>query len=106
MSTDFQQTMVQATQAYLNVWRDHKVGFSPPVTAMRDRAWSEMLRAAWPSYTSVDVRPRSLNGPNYAEMRRWCDQQPSGYWVNGGGDRWYFERRDIAAAFKLTFGGA
>lgn len=102
MKPEFQTAMQEATQAYLSVWRKHNVNFASPVTQMRDKVWSEMLRAAWPDYTTVDTR-----GGNYSEMRRWCDgKTSSAYWVNGGGNRWYFERKDIAALFKLTFGGA
>jgi len=100
MKPEFQTAMKEATQAYLGVWRKHNVNFAAPVTQMKDRLWSEMLRAAWPDYTTVDTK-----GGSYSEMRKWCDGQSSSYWVNGGGNRWYFERRDIAALFKLTFGG-
>lgn len=95
-----------ATQAYLDVLRTHHVGWCPPPTEMRDKKWSSVLRETWPEYTSVDVRTTGEQKPNYSEMRRWCDEQPTSYWVNGNSNRWYFERRDIAALFKLTFGGA
>lgn len=96
----------EALEAYRDVWRKHQVSFCPPVLPMKDRVWSEHLRAMWPDYSTVDVKTSGGNHPNYREMRVWCDNQKSGYWTNGGGNRWYFERRDIAALFKLTFGGA
>jgi hypothetical protein len=104
MNQDFKSALQEATQAYLDVWRKHNVNFANPITKMRDKQWSEVLRAVWPDYTTVDVKKD--NGLSYSDKRRWCDEKPGGYWVNGGGDRWYFERRDIAALFKLTFGGA
>lgn len=106
MMGDFETAKAAATQAYIAEYRKHGVNFANPITQMRDRHWSEMLRAAWPEYTAVDVKNYGSNKPNYSEMRRWCNEQSSSYWVNGGGSRWYFERRDIAALFKLTFGGA
>jgi hypothetical protein len=95
-----------ATQAYLDVWRAHHTGWCPPPADMRDKKWSATLRETWPDYTSVDVKTSGNSSPKYSELRTWCNEQPSSYWVNGGGNRWYFERRDIAALFKLTFGGA
>lgn len=102
----FQEINKLATQAYMDVWRQHRVGWSPPPGNMRDKKWSQMLYQMWPEYTPINVRTGTADSPNYREMRQWCDNQDTGYWVNGGGNRWYFERRDIAALFKLTFGGA
>lgn len=106
MGTEFETARAAAVQAYIAEYRKHGVNFAAPVTQMKDRVWSEILRATWPDYQSVDVKTYGQNKPSFREMRDWCNGQPSAYWVNGGGSRWYFERRDIAALFKLTFGGA
>ena len=105
--SDFETAKAAATKAYTEEYRKHGVNFASPVTSMKDRIWSEMLRAAWPDHASVEVKNYGSNKPNYTEMRRWCNEKSNcSYWTNGGGSRWYFERKDIAAMFKLTFGGA
>jgi hypothetical protein len=103
--TDLKEIRNLAMKAYMGVLQEHQLSWCPPPTDMKDRKWSQVLRESWPEYTSIDVQ-RGSNAPNYTEMRKWCDDKSCGYWVNGGGNRWYFERRDIAALFKLTFGGA
>lgn len=104
--TDFETARAAATLAYTIEYRKHGVNWAPPVTQMKDRVWSEMLRAAWPDYHSIEVQNYGQFKPKYTEMRRWCDEKSNcSYWANGGGNRWYFERKDIAALFKLTFGG-
>jgi hypothetical protein len=95
-----------ALQAYLQVWRDHHVGFCPPPGQTRDKTWSRKLREMWPEYSRVKLGESNIADLRYSTMRTWCDGQPSSnYWVNGGGNIWYFERRAIAVMFKLTFGG-
>jgi hypothetical protein len=95
-----------ANDAYMATLRQHHIGWCPPPGETGDKRWSKLLRAYWPDYTTVDVPTVGPNKPDYREMRNWCDSQPTNYWVNNGANRFYFERRDIAALFKLTFGGA
>lgn len=105
MDLTLKEIRALATQAYMDVMQQHGLRWCPPPADMKDRKWSQTLRESWPHYTTIDVI-RGDKAPSYTEMRNWCNEKPSGYWVNGGGNRWYFERRDIAALFKLTFGGA
>lgn len=104
---DLATAQAAATQAYIAEYRKHGVVWAPPITPMKDRIWSEILRSAWPEYTSVEIKNYGSTKPSHSEMMRWCKGQTScSFWTNGGGSRWYFERKDIAAMFKLTFGGA
>ena len=107
MATDFKTAQKLATQAYLEVWRAQGLKFCPPIGVnTRDKHWSRHLREAWPELTTVDVRVTGKDAPKLHDMMEWCKDQPSSFWHSGGGDRWYFERKDIAILFKLTFGGA
>lgn len=107
MSKDFEAARSAAILAYTAEYRKHNINFVPPLSPTRDRVWSEVLRAAWPDQASVEIKNYGDNKANYGEMRRWCEEKSNcSYWTNGGGSRWYFERKDIAALFKLTFGGA
>lgn len=97
-----------ATQAYIQVWRDNHIGFIPPPGQCRDKKWSKVLRECWPDCTSIklDKSTPSNTGASDSEKFAWCQsQKASNFWVNGGRNVWYFERRDIAALFKLQFGG-
>jgi len=73
---------------------------SPIGNSTRDKHWSKRLREAWPECTSVVVQDK------VPDMMRWCNDQQGSFWHNGGGNKWYFENRDTALLFKLTFGGA
>lgn len=98
----------KALQAYLDVWREHHIGFCSPPPGTGDKKWSKVLREIWPEYTSIrlDANTQSKTEANDSEKFKWCElQTTSNFWINGGRDIWYFERRDIAALFKLTFGG-
>lgn len=103
--TDFKTAQSLATQAYIEVWRQQGLRFCPPIGVnTRDKHWSKRLREAWPEMTTVDIREPStvaLSG-----MKTWADGQASSFWYTGNGARWYFEKKDIAVLFKLTFGGA
>lgn len=106
LAKDYKEIHGLAIQAYMQVWRDNHLGFCPPPTQIRDKKWSEILRSLWPDFTTVDISTRGDKIPRPGEIRKWCEGKGSNFWVNGTGNRWYFERRDIAALFKLTFGGA
>ena len=105
MATDFKTAQSLATQAYLKVWREQGLKFCPPIGAnTKDKHWSRHLREAWPELTTVDIREPSTS--LFTEMKRWANEKPSSFWHTSGGNRWYFEQKDIAVLFKLTFGGA
>lgn len=97
-----------ALEAYTQVWRDNHIGFCPPPGQLRDKKWSRFLREVWPECTTIrlDETTRSNVGVSHSDKMKWCKEQKlSNFWNNGGGNVWYFERRDIAALFKLQFGG-
>lgn len=101
--TDFKTAQSLATQAYIRVWREQGLLFCPPVgVSTRDKHWSKRLREAWPELTTADVGASN----NLSEMKEWCMDKGSSFWHNGNGSLWYFEKKDIAVLFKLTFGGA
>lgn len=105
MMSDFKTAQSLATQAYLKVWREQGLKFCPPIGQnTRDKHWSRHLREAWPELTTVDLR--EPNSTLMTEMKAWCEERAGSYWHSGGGNRWYFEKKDIAVLFKLTFGGA
>ena len=103
--TDFNTAQSLATQAYIKVWREQGLLFCPPVgISTRDKHWSKRLREAWPELTTVEIKEPSTIG--LSNMKSWCEDKGSSYWHTGNASRWYFEKRDIAVLFKLTFGGA
>lgn len=102
MMADVDDIVKQATDAYLAVWRNHHSGWCPPPTDMKAKKWKQKLHQIWPEYTPVSIYNSNTT---YKEKRAWCDDKPGSYWANDNGNRWYFERRDMAALFKLTFGG-
>lgn len=104
MTMTFKETREKAMAAYLAVWRESGIRWCPPPTEMRDKKWSAKLREAWPELTRVEIPTKTVKD-HFFEMKKWCNEHPSAFWTNGGGNIWYFERRDIAALFKLTFGG-
>lgn len=92
----------QARQAYLMVLREHQMGWTPPPTEMRDKRWAMTLRETWPDCTTVYLTSKAVK---HHDLMAWCETQNSGFWCNTSGEAWHFERRDIAALFKLTYGG-
>ena len=97
---DFNKAQSIATQAYIAAWRECGLKFCPPVgVSTRDKHWSKRLREAWPDCTVVSVKAQ------VPEMKNWCNEQHGSFWHSGGGDKWYFENRDTALLFKLTYGG-
>ena len=98
----------KALDAYMQVWRDHHIGYCPAPQGLREKKWSRYLREVWPDCTVVnlDDTMRSSTKTPVSELKKWCNiQKRSNFWVNSYGNVWYFERKDIAALFKLQFGG-
>lgn len=97
-----------AFETYRKIVKDNmrSDGHTPPPFTMRDKDWSYQLRLMWPDATRIVIDRDDDNAPEYREMTKWCREQPGGWWVNNGGNVWYFEKSDIAMMFKLTFGGA
>jgi hypothetical protein len=100
--TSIKDITKKATDAYLAVWREYHTGWCPPPTDMKAKKWKQTLHQIWPEYTPVTINKSSST---FKERRAWCDEKPGSYWANETGTRWYFERRDMAALFKLTFEG-
>lgn len=100
----FKDTHEKALKAYLDVWSQGDIGWSPPPSDMLDKKWSRILRSAWLDFTRIEVSPETAKN-QFFEMRLWCEKQSSGHWCNGAGNIWFFEKKDIAVLFKLTFGG-
>jgi hypothetical protein len=99
---NFTQAQSIATQAYIKAWRECGLKFCPPVgVSTRDKHWSRRLREAWPNMTTVTLSGKG----DLAEMKRWCNEHEGSFWHSSGNDKWYFEDRDTAVLFKLTFGG-
>lgn len=92
-----------AIQAYLKVLREHPTGWTPPPTDMRDKKWSRILRDVWPECSTVYLTKANTQHSN---RHKWCEEHAGNYWASGNGEAWHFERRDIAALFKLTYGGS
>ena len=98
----------KALDAYMQVWRDNHVGYVPAPAGLREKKWSRILREIWPQCTVVnlDDTMKSSTQTPIQELKKWCETQGrSNFWVNTYGNVWYFERKDIAALFKLHFGG-
>jgi hypothetical protein len=98
----------EALDAYMQVWRDNHIGHCPSPTGLREKKWSRYLREIWPECTVVnlDDTMKSSTKTPVTELKEWCNtQKRSNFWVNTYGNVWYFERKDIAALFKLQFGG-
>jgi hypothetical protein len=93
-----------ARQAYLAVLQENQVGWCPPPTTMRDKNWSRFLRETWPDNATVYLKHNE--SVSFATLTNWCKDKQCGFWANANGTAWYFERRDIAALFKLTYGGS
>lgn len=91
-----------AQQAYLKVLTDNQASWSPPPVEMRDKRWATILRETWPDHATVYL---TASPSNRSDKIRWCKEQGCGFWANANQTAWYFERRDIAALFKLTYGG-
>lgn len=108
MASDFKETYKEALNAYMQVWRDRHIGYVPAPPGLREKRWSKFLREVWPDCTVVnlDDSMRSSTQTPVDELRGWCETQSrSNFWVNTYNNVWYFERKDIAALFKLQFGG-
>lgn len=89
-------------QAYLKWRRDEgkaeDLSCPPPPGIEREKVWSRQLRRMWPNYGRVVLKRYQ------AEVRQWIADN-AGYHWNGNGNIWYFQDRDTAVLFKLTFGG-
>ena len=100
---DIKDIRTKARQAYLAVLQEHQVGWVSPPTEMRDRNWSRFLRETWPDCATVYLKHKG--SVNVTALMNWCKDKNCGFWANANHTAWYFERRDIAALFKLTYGG-
>lgn len=101
---DIKEIRTQARQAYLAVLQEHQVGWCAPPTEMRDKNWSRFLRETWPDCATVYLKHTVV--VKVSDMMNWCKDKNCGFWANANNTAWYFERRDIAALFKLTYGGS
>lgn len=101
---DIKEIRTQARQAYLAVLQEHQVGWCSPPTEMRDKNWSRFLRETWPDCATVYLKHKGA--VNITGLMNWCKDKDCGFWSNANHTAWYFERRDIAALFKLTYGGS
>ena len=100
---NFNEAQAFATSAYIKAWQECGMKFCPPVgISTRDKHWSRRLREAWPNFTTVTIR--SSDNPT-DDRKKWCKEQAGSFWHSSSGDKWYFENRDTALLFKLTFGG-
>ena len=99
---NFNEAQDIATQAYIKAWRECGMKFCPPVgNSSRDKHWSRRLREAWPDFTTVTIR----SSINLHDCMEWCKTNAGSFWHNGSANKWYFENRDTALLFKLSFGG-
>ena len=101
---EIKEIRTQARQAYLAVLQEHQVGWCAPPTEMRDKNWSRFLRETWPDCATVYLKHTGV--VKVSDMMKWCKDKNCGFWANANNTAWYFERRDIAALFKLTYGGS